>query len=33
MIEVTFLGGVGDGIGYDRRCILYGEVWWSGRFS
>ena len=27
IIEVTFLGGVDDGMGYDKRCILHERVW------
>jgi len=27
MIEVTFLGGVDDGMGCDRRCVLHERVW------
>ena len=27
IIEVTFLGGVDDGVGYDKRCILHEQVW------
>lgn len=27
IIEVTFLEGVDDGMGYDKRCILHERVW------